>query len=393
MSERLQHQIGRARPLQVETVRTDAGLHALEREWVELESSARVKLPFRTYAWNAAWWQTMAESKVAVSDRLDLRVVRDASTGALVGVAPMVLTSMPSVGPLQIKALQFFGADPNITEIRGMVCADDDQGAVVAALRNELRKEREGWDWIAWEGLVDGPCADLDRASDVRFREATESYVLPLGASWDELRRQASRNLKESLRHCYNSLRRDSLSHELQVAQSWPEVELALPLFFRMHSARSVLSGHTDVFASPCSRAFLREVCRSFCARDQMRVFVLNVRGVPVAMRLGFAVGGSLYLYYSGYEPAYARYGVMTTCLAETLRYAIDRGFDEVNLSTGRDVSKLRWRPARVVYRAAVEVAPSRRARWTRASFQLAQRALADARLGQAAKSLFGRRR
>jgi hypothetical protein len=36
----------------------------------------------------------------------------------------------------------------------------------------------------------------------------------------------------------------------------------------------------------------------------------------------------------------------MTTVVVEALRWAIQRGFRRVHLSTGRDVSKLRWGPS-----------------------------------------------
>ena len=74
-----------------------------------------------------------------------------------------------------------------------------------------------------------------------------------------------------------------------------------------------------------------------------------------VAMRIGIAAGDSLYLYYSGYDPAWARYGVMTTTVAEALKYAIAHGFKTVNLSPTREVSKTRWGPREVVFQSAFQ--------------------------------------
>jgi CelD/BcsL family acetyltransferase involved in cellulose biosynthesis len=75
-------------------------------------------------------------------------------------------------------------------------------------------------------------------------------------------------------------------------------------------------------------------------------------------MRLGFQMGKTLYLYYSGWDAAYGRYSVMTTLLAETIKDAIARGLTSVNLSTGNDVSKTRWRPQEIRYHSRIEVAP-----------------------------------
>jgi len=70
-------------------------------------------------------------------------------------------------------------------------------------------------------------------------------------------------------------------------------------------------------------------------------------------------LGDSLYLYYSGYEPKWGDYSVMTTTVAEALKYAIANGLKEANLSFGADVSKTRWAPERVAYRDFIELAPS----------------------------------
>jgi CelD/BcsL family acetyltransferase involved in cellulose biosynthesis len=72
------------------------------------------------------------------------------------------------------------------------------------------------------------------------------------------------------------------------------------------------------------------------------------VEGQVVASRIGFALNDSLYLYFSGYHPRMSKYSVMTTCTAEAIKWAIQKGFKTINLSPGRDQSKLRWRPTEV---------------------------------------------
>jgi CelD/BcsL family acetyltransferase involved in cellulose biosynthesis len=110
-----------------------------------------------------------------------------------------------------------------------------------------------------------------------------------------------------------------------------------------------------------------------FARRGIARVFQLEIGGEVVAMRLGFRFGDSLYLYYSGFDPAWSRYSVMTTVVAETIRHALEHGVAIVNLSTGADESKMRWRPEEVAYADAVIVAPGLRARIAHRSFMAAK--------------------
>jgi CelD/BcsL family acetyltransferase involved in cellulose biosynthesis len=93
------------------------------------------------------------------------------------------------------------------------------------------------------------------------------------------------------------------------------------------------------------------------------KLFELLVEGQVVASRIGFVLGDELYLYFSGYHPRMSSYSVMTTCNVEAIKWAISQGIRTINLSTGRDRSKLRWRPMEVSLMEAHWLSPSLRAR------------------------------
>jgi CelD/BcsL family acetyltransferase involved in cellulose biosynthesis len=182
--------------------------------------------------------------------------------------------------------------------------------------------------------------------------------MLDLPASWEELRSSLKRNIRESLRHCYNSLKRDGHRFEFQVIEDPAGVRRGLDRYLALHTMRANATHkvvHPDRFASRISREFLYAICDRLAARGAVRLFALKVAEQVVAMRLGFVVGDSLYLYYSGYDPLWARYSVMTTTVAEAIKYAIACGIKTVNLSPGREVSKMRWGPRQVDCASAFE--------------------------------------
>jgi CelD/BcsL family acetyltransferase involved in cellulose biosynthesis len=53
----------------------------------------------------------------------------------------------------------------------------------------------------------------------------------------------------------------------------------------------------------------------------------------------------------------------MTLLMAEMIQWALARGIREINLSTGNDQSKLRWKPEEVLLHEAVLISPSPRVR------------------------------
>lgn len=350
----------------VETITDEAGLARLAPEWAALDAGLSPRTPFSSPLWCATWWRHFARSRLSARDRMRVLAVREGTR--LAGVAPMMLTTRPSVGPIRARELQFFGADAYMTELRGPVCRPEESDAVVAALDAHLKARASEWDWVQWRGLRKAepeaawPHAALPLDG---YAELTDHY-LTLPATWEAFRGGLPRNIKESLRKCYNSLARDGHAFGLRVVSGPEEAEAALRTFLDLHRGRAAVTGtvdHIDVFAAPETRRFLLDYGAALARAGELRVFQLVVGEAVVATRIGIVLGRELYLYYSGYDPAWGRYSVMTTAVAEAIRWAIGEGFSLVNLSTGTDVSKMRWRPQQVVFAGGYQVAPTARAR------------------------------
>jgi CelD/BcsL family acetyltransferase involved in cellulose biosynthesis len=377
--------------LRVESVDTIGALNALAPAWRELFSRAGATLPFHTFEWVDSWWTHLREDLVAVRDSLRVRAIWDGDR--LVAVAPLVLTERPGVGPVRARYLHFVGADPNMTELRGMLVEPEYARVAYRALGEALRREG-GWDWIRWSGLIRGDADAVERHLTVDLPPISD-FVLALAPTWDELRARLKPNIKESLRKCYNSLKRDGKVPTLRVARTPDEIADAVERFLALHRARAKADAnvrHRDVFSAPVSRRFLLSVCDRLAHAGVSRAFELEVDGKIVATRLGFQFPGALYLYFSGYDPEYGKYSVMTTVVAEAIRYAIGEKLNWVNLSTGSDVSKTRWGPEEIVYREGIQLAPARRAQLAYATLQRAAQMRESPRWGSLAARFLVRR-
>lgn len=352
----------------------------LASEWRQLELASG--LPFATWDWATSWWAHFRERHFTLEDRLQLYTFRDPD-GALVGVAPLVLTTRLQVSPFPLRQLHFLGADPNVTEVRGVVTTPERRPAIYHALLGAVLTDAASWDWLVLSGLPAGLTdagLPLDGAR-IEWSADQPMYALDLPATWDELRQGLSRNLRESLRKCYNRLKRDGRSFRLETCADIAALPDALDHFLALHAARARVPHtvpHADLFHDEPAKPFLFDVCARFAARGALRLFLLRVDEKVVAARIGFSIGDTLYLYYSGYDPAYADYSVMTTLVTEAIKYAIEAGYRHVNLSTGRDVSKTRWRPVELVNREAIVVSPSPRSAIAHGVFRHAKAGLSE---------------
>ena len=349
----------------VQRITEVAQLEVLAADWRRLAVAGSAPLPFSTPEWLLPWWKHFSRQHALSSDELRAYAFRDRE-GALVGLAPLAITQWPGWGPLSLRRLQVLGADPALTEVNPVLAADGREAAVWSSLLGGLQEDG-GFDRARWWVPEGTPGAAALQTESVTWEGERPMFLLDLPATWEAFKSSRPRNIKESLRKCYNSLARDGHTFEL-VARSQPEeLRGALERFFELHHERATQTDtvvHGDWFHAPTARAFLHEAVANFARTGQARVFELHIGGKVVATRVGFVLGSSLYLYYSGYSSDWAKYSVMTTCTAEAIQWAIRQGLRTVNLSFGRDVSKTRWQPREVMYRGCTMIARSARARF-----------------------------
>lgn len=372
---------GRHAAWTVDCIRGTSALDSVREEWLALERRVPRPLPFASYDWTAAWWAHLRRRGPAMRDRLAVCTVRDAD-GALVAVAPMMETSASLLPLLRIR--QFVGADPNLTEVRGLLAQPQDRVRAVQALRAYFGGH--GAHWTVWAGISPEALTATLPSRAVIEREVP-MFVVDLPASWDELRAGLSRNMKEALRKCVALPRRDGIEWRFVAYETAEDIAERLPQFRALHRARSTSAEgvwHRDYFADDRSAAFLHDVVTRRAAHGAARLFGIEVDGRLVAARIGFVAGDQLYLYFSGYEPEYAKYSIATTLVAEVMKWAIGAGLGAVNLSPGRDVSKLRWKPREVLVLDVADVGEGRGSAWRYDLFAAARRLRAARRTRRA---------
>jgi len=339
-----------AAELTTEIVTDIEGIGALKPDYECLYRVTGNSLPFALQEWHLTWCSHFLSRNPRVHDQPLFCVSRDGS-GTCVGIVPLVLTRR-NLGPLKLGTLALVGGDPALTQIRGPLIRPGYERRIVDAVYQCLATVPD-WHWIQWNGISAPLAQSMTGEIAPQWFQTSEDFILDLPDSWEELRSGMGRDLRESLRHCHDSPRRDGRGFEFVVSRTGAEVREALGWFVELHAQRANTSWgvrHANRFAAHSQQAFLYDLCERMAARDAVRVFQLRVGREIVAARVAFIVGDSMYLYYSGFDPAWARYSVMTTAMAESIRYAIASGLRTVNLSLTAEQSKLRWRPRLVEY-------------------------------------------
>src|SRR5882757_2856984 len=160
-----------------------------------------IQLPFVSFDWLIPWWRHLSAQGKRMRDEMFVLAVRS-KEGELLGIAPLMLTHRPNVGPLRFRQLQFFGADPNITEVRCAAAPVENMSAIYTALLDHLGQLPKKWDSVSLTGFPGGN-PQLEARINTTFAanfwfSDTVNPILELKPTWEEFKTGLSRNVKES---------------------------------------------------------------------------------------------------------------------------------------------------------------------------------------------------
>jgi CelD/BcsL family acetyltransferase involved in cellulose biosynthesis len=290
--------------------------------WDKLAHDARCI--FATPLWATTWWKHLGPSgampwPVAV---FDLR-------GDLVALVPMYTWK---TRPLRVQRLIGHGPGDQL----GPICVPGMTRSVSQLMRTAL--DFVGWDVFVGERLS----GSEDWESALRLDEVspTGSPVLPLdGRSWEEILAGMSTNARQQVRRRERSLRR-SFDVQFRLADSAARLDDDLDSLFRLHGERwgrnaSAYLGRDARF----HRAFSHEAFQ----RGWLRLWFLELDGVPVAAWHGFRFAGVESYYQAGWDQAFARHSPASVLLVHTIRAAAADGMSEYRFLQGDEAYKYRY--------------------------------------------------
>jgi CelD/BcsL family acetyltransferase involved in cellulose biosynthesis len=199
-------------------------------------------------------------------------------------------------------------------------------------------------------------------------------------ASWKELHARVAGNFRRNLRKQREFFDLDGHTYQLRVVDHPTEMGGALNTLFDLHARRAQAGSmdvrHPDRFAHTINKQFVTEYAVSMASCSNAHIFELVIGTTRVASQLAFTMGKHLWLFASGFDPSWRRYGVMTMLTVEVMQWALRSNYEVVNLSCGHDRGKSRWRPSEIIFTHLLEKSPGLRGRLAMRSYQ----ALEDAR-------------
>ena len=268
------------------------------------------RLPFLHPTWLRTW---LAEFGGNVEP-----LFLTAGDGSCIGVAPLMRAD---------DRLTFIG-DHNICDFMDVLVDPARSGEAYEQLWRHLIAE-EWTDMTLWGLMAGSPTlADLtSRARAAGYGVASELEAvaprLDLPASWEDylasLGKKDRHELRRKIRRAFDS----GAEVTFEALSTQTEVAGAMDDFLSLHTTSRA---DKNEFMTPEMEVFFRRMASAMAAEDLVRLFFLRVNGKPAAAVLCFDAGSHLYMYNSGYDPAYSNLSVGIVSKALVLQWAIENG-------------------------------------------------------------------
>ncbi len=296
------------------------GLDALDGEWTRL--ATQTTNVFGTWEWASAWRKHVDPDAPIVTTVISRGEVP-------IAVLPLLRTSNRLVRVVRVVG-------HGVADELGPVCREEDRTDVARTLRRALDELPWAWDVLLCERLpADEAWGSL---GGTRLRTAPSPVLRFPDRAWEDFVRSRSSNQRQQIRRFERSLRRD---HQLRFRLTTDRDRLPadLDILFALHHKR--WGNETTEFAA--HEPFHREFAAHALENGWLRLWFMELDGVPVAAWYGFRFGGVESAYQSGREPALEDRSVGFVLMVHSMRAALGDGVREYRFLRGGEAYKGRF--------------------------------------------------
>lgn len=306
-------------PLQSAPVLND--LESIAPEWLDLYHRTPAAAPFQSPMWLVPWWRAYG------SDELCAIAIRDGAR-------------LTTFAPLYVLRDE----DESLGMFVGTGISDylDILGSDAGGVVNELASI----DCQMWDLQQLRPSSPLlnvalpDGWSD-NVEDQEPCPILPIGGAGDELQNLISTHFRKKIRYYRRALERDAPVAVERANEA--NLDDLLTALYDLHAARWQRRGLPGVLGDDTAQLFHRDVARRMLAAGELRMYATRRGDRIVAVFYGFAHGGTVYYYLSGYDPELEKYSIGTLIVAHAIEEAVRDGAMTFDFLRGAEEYKYAW--------------------------------------------------
>jgi CelD/BcsL family acetyltransferase involved in cellulose biosynthesis len=316
-------------------------LNSIKTQWEELQAESDAWSIFNTWEYNATWWRHFGEGR-----QLWLLEAHD-DAGRLVGIAPLVKTSVRRLPFLRWRQLQFVATGMHGVHL-DFVASINHKDKVVEAFVSLLYQRRNQWDVLFLEGLApESGTLDLLKRAPVSWHEERVDTIpyIALPATFDKY-------FSDFLSHAKRKKQRRWM-RELESAHpgEWSfcyvtdpaDLDRSFEDLASLHQAKWEAQGQPGAFGPAQMKAFMRDLAQRFLERGWMRLYCLRIQERFAAGFFAYRYRDHIFDFASGIDEAFYDFKPGHLLQQMAIQEAIETGVVEYDLMLGSQEYKYSW--------------------------------------------------
>jgi CelD/BcsL family acetyltransferase involved in cellulose biosynthesis len=322
----------------VDVVSDDAHFLRLEDEWNDTVRRAGIVHPFLRHEWLRTWWECFG-----AGCRLHIVIVR--ANHRIIAIAPLLSESVRMYG-VPIRRLRLLHNDH--TPRADFIVAERPEESY-AAIWAALRQTSDRWDVLQLGQLsrpshtsrVMGELATADNCSTGLW-PSNEAPYLELSGSWDAYINGRTGKFRQNVRNRLSRLKRLG-QPAIETLDDSGAILSARDDAFRLEASGWKDKAGTAVGCDPAVERFYTLLAERAAAHGWLRLLFLSVDGRRIATSYGSCHANRLFLFKTGYDPAYAECSPFKLLTYFAIQQAFAEGLSEVDFLGDAEPWKLEW--------------------------------------------------
>ena len=313
---------------------------SLSPDWKELQDKSQAAPIFSSSEWSRVWWQAFGSGA-----KLHLGAVR--YRGKAVGIAPLLVKENVAsfIGDSDVCDYLDFVVEPGKEEDFFKVLRDSlVEGGIIRLDMAPLRP-----DSTVLTSLID---TAQRQGWQVSCSTEDVSVELNLPATWEEYLQVLTAKQRHELRRKLRRLSEEGeMNYRTSTDASSRDIDIFLRLFRESRQDKAA-------FLTPRMESFFRSLAGAMAEQRLLRLGILELNASPVAAIVSFDYKNDMYLYNSGYDPAYGWLSVGVISKALCIKDGIERGRKRFDFLKGDEEYKYHLGGRKLpLYRCSVTLA------------------------------------
>jgi CelD/BcsL family acetyltransferase involved in cellulose biosynthesis len=312
----------------------NSGFGRLREDWEGLLRQNRTTGIFQTMEWNEAWWESFGAGRELV-----LLAVKEGG-GSTIGIAPLYRKEEEGGGRL----LRLIGG-VDLSDYLDLIYLQGHEGEVCTALLQNLLEDYQGWDTLELHNIPGGSptLIQLQKAAQemglkTTLEEEEVCPYIPLPSTWEDYLSALSKKDRHELRR---KMRKAGSAggDERYVVEDHNDLSGEVEEFFELHCKSKM---DKCEFMEENMKTFFKNFTALFHRRGWLDLSFLMINGQRAASLLSLKYRGRIYVYNSGYDPAFSSYSAGIALIGQSIRAAIEGGYRKYDFLRGNEGYKYR---------------------------------------------------